>query len=79
VATISTPADRCWLENGEVERYLRRRRVLLGDDASVRVLCSLNLREAKFEVSANARKPQPSRVATASPGPRRSGRADPPT
>ena len=52
MATISTTADRSQLEHSEVERYLRRRRVLLvDDDASVRLLCSLNLRAAEFEVT----------------------------
>jgi two-component system chemotaxis response regulator CheY len=52
VATISTTADRSGLEHSEVERYLRRWRVLLVDeDASIRVLCSLSLRAAAFEVT----------------------------
>jgi two-component system chemotaxis response regulator CheY len=39
------------LEYGEAARYLRRRRVLLvDDDAAVRVICSLNLRAAEFDV-----------------------------
>ncbi len=52
MATISTTAGRCGLEHSEVERYLRRRRVLLvDDDASIRLICSLNLRAAAFEVT----------------------------
>jgi two-component system chemotaxis response regulator CheY len=52
LATISTTADRSGFEHSEVERYLRRRRVLLvDDDASIRVLCSLSLRAAAFEVT----------------------------
>jgi CheY-like chemotaxis protein len=51
VATIST-TTRCGLEHREAERYLRRRRVLLvDDDAAIRVICSLNLRAAAFEVT----------------------------
>jgi len=51
VATIST-TTRCGLEHRETERYLRRRRVLLvDDDAAIRVICSLNLRAAAFEVT----------------------------
>jgi two-component system chemotaxis response regulator CheY len=52
VATISTTTARCGLERREVERYLRPRRVLLvDDDAAIRVICSLNLRAAEFEVT----------------------------
>jgi two-component system, chemotaxis family, chemotaxis protein CheY len=52
VTTISTTAERSGWEHGEVERCLRRRRVLLvDDDVSIRVLCSLNLRAAEFEVT----------------------------
>jgi two-component system chemotaxis response regulator CheY len=52
VATITTTAGRSGLEHSEVERYLPRRRVLLvDDDASIRVLCSLNLRAAAFDVT----------------------------
>jgi hypothetical protein len=52
MARIGTTAGRSGFEDGEVERYLRRRRVLLvDDDASIRVLCALNLRAAEFEVS----------------------------
>jgi two-component system chemotaxis response regulator CheY len=52
VATISTTAHRYGLGHSEVERHLRRRRVLLvDDDASIRLLCSLNLRAAEFEVT----------------------------
>lgn len=51
MATIST-TTRCGLEHRETERYLRRRRVLLvDDDAAIRVICSLNLRAAAFEVT----------------------------
>jgi two-component system chemotaxis response regulator CheY len=51
VATIGTSAGRSGFEDSEVERYLRRRRVLLvDDDASIRVLCALTLRAAEFEV-----------------------------
>jgi two-component system chemotaxis response regulator CheY len=51
VAVISTTAGG-GSEHGAVERYLPRRRVLLvDDDASIRVLCSLNLRAAEFEVT----------------------------
>ena len=52
MATISTTAGSSGLEHSEVERYLRRRRVLLvDDDASIRLICSLNLRAAAFEVT----------------------------
>lgn len=52
MATISTTAARSGLEHSEVARHLRRRRVLLvDDDASIRVLCSINLRAAQFEVT----------------------------
>jgi PleD family two-component response regulator len=52
VTTISTTAGRSGLEHSEVERYLRRHRVLLvDDDASIRLICSLNLRAAAFEVT----------------------------
>jgi two-component system chemotaxis response regulator CheY len=52
VATISTTTHRSGLGHSEVERHLRRRRVLLvDDDASIRLLCSLNLRAAEFEVT----------------------------
>jgi DNA-binding response OmpR family regulator len=51
VAVISTNAGG-GSEHGALERYLPRRRVLLvDDDASIRVLCSLNLRAAEFEVT----------------------------
>jgi len=40
------------LEHREAERHLRRRRVLLvEDDAAIRVICSLNLRAAAFDVT----------------------------
>jgi two-component system, chemotaxis family, chemotaxis protein CheY len=52
VATIGTTAGRSGFEHSEVERYLGRRRVLLvDDDASIRVICSLNLRAADFDVT----------------------------
>jgi CheY-like chemotaxis protein len=52
VATIGTTAGRSGFEDSEVERYLRRRRVLLvDDDASIRVLCALSLRAAEFDVT----------------------------
>jgi CheY-like chemotaxis protein len=52
LATISTTTGRSGFEHSEVERYLRRRRVLLVyDDASIRLICSLNLRAADFEVT----------------------------
>ena len=52
MATIGTTAGRSGFEGSEVERYLRRRRVLLvDDDAAIRVICSLNLRAAAFEVT----------------------------
>ena len=52
MATISTTTHRSGLGHSEVERHLRRRRVLLvDDDASIRLLCSLNLRAAEFEVT----------------------------
>ena len=52
MATIGTTAGRSGFEDSEAERYLRRRRVLLvDDDAAIRVICSLNLRAAAFEVS----------------------------
>lgn len=52
MATISTSTGRRGLEHSEVETYLRRRRVLLvDDDASIRLICSLNLRAAEFEVA----------------------------
>lgn len=52
MATISTTTGRCGFEHSEVERYLPRRRVLLvDDDAAIRVICSLNLRAAEFEVT----------------------------
>jgi len=52
VATINTTTTRCELEHREVERYLRRRRVLLvDDDDAIRVICSLNLRAAEYEVT----------------------------
>ena len=52
MATIGTTADRSGFEDSEVERYLRRRRVLLvDDDASIRVLCALSLRAAEFDVT----------------------------
>jgi two-component system chemotaxis response regulator CheY len=52
VATIGTTAGRSGLEHSEPERYLRRRRVLLvDDDAAIRVICSLNLRAAAFDVT----------------------------
>jgi two-component system chemotaxis response regulator CheY len=51
VAVISTNAGG-GSEHGALERYLPRRRVLLvDDDASIRVLCPLNLRAAEFEVT----------------------------
>jgi len=51
VAVISTTAGG-GSEHGAVERHVPRRRVLLvDDDASIRVLCSLNLRAAEFEVT----------------------------
>jgi two-component system chemotaxis response regulator CheY len=51
MATIGTTAGRPGFEDSEVERYLRRRRVLLVDgDASMRVLCALSLLAAEFEV-----------------------------
>src|ERR1051325_4473218 len=51
MATIGTTAGRSGFEDSEVEGYLRRSRVLLvEDDASIRVLCALNLRAAEFEV-----------------------------
>lgn len=52
MATISTTIGRPGLESSAVETYLRRRRVLLvDDDASIRLICSLNLRAAEFEVA----------------------------
>jgi len=52
VATISTTTARGGLEQAEAERYPCRRRVLLVDgDAAIRVICSLNLRAAAFEVT----------------------------
>ncbi len=52
MATIGTTAGRSGFEDSEVERYLRRRRVLLvDDDASIRVLCALSLRAAEFDVT----------------------------
>ena len=49
MATISSTTH--GLEYSEAARYLRRRRVLLvDDDAAVRVICSLNLRAAEFDV-----------------------------
>lgn len=52
MATISTTAGRSGLEHSEAERNLRRRRVLLvDDDVSIRLICSLNLRAAAFEVT----------------------------
>jgi two-component system, chemotaxis family, chemotaxis protein CheY len=52
VATIGTTAGRSGFEHSEAERYLGRRRVLLvDDDASIRVICSLNLRAADFDVT----------------------------
>ncbi|HET7128454.1 MAG TPA: response regulator [Gaiellaceae bacterium] len=50
MATIGTTAGRSGFDDGEVERYLRRRVLLVDDDASMRVLCALNLRAAEFEV-----------------------------
>jgi DNA-binding response OmpR family regulator len=51
LATIST-AGRSGFEHTEVETYLRRRHVLLvDDDASIRMICSLNLRAADFDVT----------------------------
>jgi len=51
VATIGTTAGRSGFDDSEVERYLRRRRVLLvDDDATIRVPCALTLRAAEFEV-----------------------------
>src|SRR5581483_8876230 len=50
MATIGTTAGRSGFEDSELERYLRRRRVLLvDDDAAMRALCALSLR-AEFEV-----------------------------
>ena len=52
MATISTTTTRSGLEHREAERHLRRRRVLLvEDDAAIRVICSLNLRAAAFDVT----------------------------
>lgn len=53
MATISPAAGSSGLAHSEVEGYLRRRRVLLvDDDTSIRVLCSLNLRAAECEAEA---------------------------
>jgi two-component system, chemotaxis family, chemotaxis protein CheY len=52
VATIGTTAGRSGFEHGEVERSLLRRSVLLvDDDASIRLICSLNLRASDFDVT----------------------------
>lgn len=52
MATISTAVERSGLASGDAETYLRRRRVLLvDDDAAIRLICSLNLRAAEFEVA----------------------------
>jgi two-component system chemotaxis response regulator CheY len=52
VATIGTTAGRSGLESSKVERCLPRRRVLLvDDDDSIRLICSLNLRAAAFEAA----------------------------
>ncbi|HZP72908.1 MAG TPA: response regulator [Gaiellaceae bacterium] len=51
MATIGTTAGPSGFEGSEGEEYHRRRRVLLvDDDASIRVVCALNLRVAQFEV-----------------------------
>jgi len=50
MATIGTTAGRSGFEHSQVESYLRRRVLLVDDDASIRVLCALNLRAAEFEV-----------------------------
>jgi CheY-like chemotaxis protein len=52
VATIGTTAGGSGLESRKVERCLPRRRVLLvDDDDSIRLICSLNLRARAFEVT----------------------------
>jgi two-component system chemotaxis response regulator CheY len=52
VATIGTTAGGSGLESRKVERCLPRRRALLvDDDASIRLTCSLNLRARAFEVT----------------------------
>jgi len=52
VATISSTAGRSGFGHSDAERYLRRGRILLvDDDASIWVLCALNLRAAAFEVT----------------------------
>jgi CheY-like chemotaxis protein len=52
VATIGTTAGRSGFEHSEVERSLLRRSVLLvDDDALIRMICSLNLQAADFDVT----------------------------
>jgi two-component system chemotaxis response regulator CheY len=52
VATIGTTAGRSGFEHSEVQGSLLRRRVLLvDDDASIRAICLLNLRAADFDVT----------------------------
>jgi DNA-binding NtrC family response regulator len=55
VATIDTTAGRSGFERSEVERSLLRRRVLLVDDASMRVICSLILRTVDFDITERMR------------------------
>jgi PleD family two-component response regulator len=91
VATISTTAGRTAAEHAVAGTYLRRRRVLLvDDDASIRLLCSLNLRSAEFVVTgaadggqgleqATLHPPDPILRADSESGPRRGGRTRRPT
>jgi two-component system, chemotaxis family, chemotaxis protein CheY len=51
VATIGTTAGGSGLEHSEADTYLRRRVLLVDDDASIRMICSLNLQAAGFAVT----------------------------